>query len=131
MRRIFAPDSPYTKQARFLAVLWTLLIFIGCFTPGKELPRVDVPFFDKWTHLVMFGLFTFLWLCAYPVISSRLFFRLFLIATVLGGLIELLQGYFTALGRSMDIMDAIADSVGAVLGIALFYCCASIAKKAA
>ncbi len=121
MTRIFSPDSPYKKQARFLAILWTLLIFVGCFTPGKELPKVDVPFIDKWVHLVLFGGFTLLWLCANP---SRQFRRLagwFLIAMALGAAIELLQGLLSFLGRSMELMDAVADSVGAILGISLFW----------
>lgn len=120
MRRIFAPDSPYTKQARFIAVLWTLLIFIGCFTPANELPKVDVPFIDKWTHLVLFGGFTFFWLCTYPRITFGWLIKLFLLATAMGAAIELLQGLLTFLGRSMEFLDAVADSLGALLGITLF-----------
>ena len=121
MTRIFSPDSPYKKQARFLAILWTLLIFVGCFTPGKELPKVDVPFIDKWVHLVLFGGFTLLWLCANPSRQFRRLAGLFLIAMALGAAIELLQGLLSFLGRSMEFMDAVADSVGAILGISLFW----------
>ncbi len=121
MTRIFSPDSPYKKQARFLAILWTLLIFVGCFTPGKELPKVDVPFIDKWVHLVLFGGFTVLWLCANPSWQFRRLAGWFLIAMALGAAIELLQGLLSFLGRSMEFMDAVADSVGAILGISLFW----------
>ncbi len=68
----------------------------------------------------MFGGFTFLWLCAKPQLTFRWLISLFIIATALGTAIELLQGYLTFLGRSMEFMDAVADSVGAVLGILLF-----------
>jgi VanZ family protein len=121
MNRLFSPDSPYKKQARSLAILWTLLIFIGCFTPGKELPKVDVPFIDKWVHLVLFGGFTLFWLCANPSLQYRNLARWFLIATALGSAIELLQGLLAFLGRTMEFMDAVADSVGAILGISLFW----------
>ena len=95
MRRIFFPDSPYKKQARFLAILWTLLIFIGCFTPGKDLPDVEVPFIDKWTHLILFGGFTFLWLCARPLRTASWLVTMFFIALGLGIFIELMQGLLT------------------------------------
>ncbi|MCW3120669.1 MAG: VanZ family protein [Flavipsychrobacter sp.] len=126
MKRIFSPDSPYKKQARFLAVLWTLLIFIGCFTPGKDLPKVDMPLIDKWTHLVLFGGFTFLWLCAQPVIKAKPIVILFLISIGLGCFIEVMQGVLTFLGRSMELLDAIADSIGGIIGIGLFCLCAYI-----
>ena len=124
MRRIFSPDSPYKKRARFLAMLWTLLIFVGCFTPGKEIPKVDVPFIDKWVHFVLFGGFTFLWLCARPKINPLSLFVLFLVSVAVGSFIEVMQGVLSFLGRSMEFMDAVADSIGGFLGILLFVLCA-------
>lgn len=113
-----------------MAFAWTLLIFIGCFTPAHEIPKVDVPFIDKWTHLVLFGIFSFLWLCAYPVITVKRGLVLFLITTVLGSFIELMQGALSFLGRSMELMDAIADAVGGAIGVAAFYLGTLFAKKA-
>ena len=69
----------------------------------------------------MFGGFTFLWLCARPSTHIRKLTGWFLIGTALGAGIELMQGALPALGRSMELMDAVADSLGAILGI-LFYC---------
>ncbi len=129
MFRIFSEDSPYKKQARFIAILWTLLIFIGCFTPGNELPKVNVPLIDKWVHLVMFGGFSFFWLCANPKINLFRLSGLLLISIALGSAIELLQGLFKFLGRSMEFMDAVADSVGGLLGILLFSFIAYTVKK--
>ena len=120
MNRVFSPDSPYKKQARFLAILWTLLILVACFTPGKEIPKVDVPYIDKWTHLVLFGGFTFLWLCTKPLLQMKWLISLFLIAVAFGSFIELMQGLISFLGRSMEFMDAVADSIGGLLGIGLF-----------
>ena len=120
MKRIFSPDSPYKRQARFIAIIWTLLIFIGCFTPGKDIPKVDVPLIDKWVHLVLFGGFTFLWLCTRPARDLKSLTAMFLIAVALGSFIELMQGLLTFLGRSMELMDAVADSVGGLFGIGLF-----------
>ncbi len=129
IKRIFSPDSPYKKQARFLAMLWTLLIFIGCFTPSKDIPKVDVPLIDKWVHFVLFGGFTFLWLCTSPAITLRRLVTIFLIAFGLGAFIEVMQGILIFLGRSMELMDAVADSIGGLLGIGMFCFCAQLAKK--
>lgn len=120
MPGIFSPKSTYTKGARSLAMLWTLLIFIGCLTPARQIPHVDVPMADKWTHFVLFGGFTFLWLCARPLLSGRWLVSLFFIALALGALIEGLQGTLTFLGRSMELMDVVADALGGLLGIVLF-----------
>jgi VanZ family protein len=127
MLRIFTPGSPYTKQARFIAILWTLLIFIGCFTPGQDLPKVDVPLIDKWVHLVLFGGFTLFWLCAYPSRTIPRLLIMFLTAVALGCFIELMQGLLTFLGRSMELMDAVADAIGGLLGIGLFCLLAAFA----
>ena len=103
-----------------MAMLWTLLIFIGCFTPAKELPKVDVPLIDKWVHFVLFGGFSFLWLCAFPARTLSRYLTILLCGIALGALIEVLQGVFVSLGRSCELMDAVADSIGALLGIGIF-----------
>ena len=97
--------------------------------PAKEIPDVNVPFIDKWVHLVLFGGFAFLWLCARPVINFKSLLGMFLIAVSLGSFIELMQGLLTFLGRSMEFMDAVADSVGGLLGIGLFCLCSYLANK--
>lgn len=120
MKQIFSPGSPYKRQARSIAIVWTLLIFVGCLMPAREIPKVDVPLIDKWTHFVLFGVFSFLWLCVKPESGFKQLLVLLLISIFLGCLIEYLQGTFTSLGRSPEMMDAVADAVGGLLGIVLF-----------
>ena len=121
MQQIFTKNSPYKKRARLLAILWTLLVFILCLWPGNKLPTVDVPLFDKCVHFIFFGGFSFLWLCAAPSLKfSRLLF-VFCIAAFTGWFIEELQGYFTSLKRSKDMMDVLADSIGGIIGVIVFY----------
>jgi len=126
---LFSPQSAYKKQARFAAILWTLLIFVLCLFPGKELPHSDIPFIDKWVHFLLFGPFCFLWLCAYPLRRFRNLFLALLAGCLLGYIVELLQGAFPALGRSKDTLDIVADGVGSFLGTLLFYIAATIARK--
>ena len=110
-------------------MLWTLLILIGCFAPAKTFPKVDVPLADKWVHFILFGGFTFLWLLVRPVFTLKWLATMFAIAVAFGSLIEVFQGILSFLGRSMEFMDAVADSIGAVLGIALFSIGAMAAKN--
>lgn len=119
MIQIFKANSTYKKRARFLAILWTLLIFILCFIPGNELPDVKVPFIDKWAHVILFGIFSFLWLCANPVLHLRFLFILMLITIFMGWTVEYIQGHYIP-GRTQDDMDTLADSAGGLIGILLF-----------
>jgi VanZ family protein len=121
MKGIFSTESTSKKYARFMAVLWTLFIFVGCLYPSKELPEVGVPFFDKWTHFVLFGVFTFLWLWSGIVSGAARYVVIITTAILLGISIEGLQAVLVSLGRSAELMDAVADAVGAALGAGVFY----------
>lgn len=123
---IFTPASSFKKQARLAALLWTLLIFVACLWPGKELPHSSIPLIDKWVHFVMFGGFCFLWLCAFPSIKPGRLLWVLLAGCVTGYLVEVLQGAFPSLGRSKDNMDILADAIGSLLGVLLFYIAARL-----
>lgn len=103
-----------------MAALWTLLILVACFTPAKEIPDVKIPFIDKWTHFILFGTLAILLLCSDPSIKWKRLVIVFLGCTLFGSLIEIFQGIFVSLGRSCELMDAVADSVGGILGIVVF-----------
>lgn len=121
MWRIFTAQSKHKQKAKFAAILWTLLIFFACFVPGNEIPHVRVPMADKWVHFILFGVFSFLWLLASPGISGRKLVTITLCACALGWIVEELQGMLPSLGRSRDMKDMLADSIGGVLGTLLFY----------
>ena len=126
---LFTSPSPYKKQVRVVALLWTLLILIGCFAPASSFPKVDVPLADKWVHFILFGGFTFFWALVRPECTVRRLGKLFLLAVGFGCSIELTQGLLTFLGRSMELMDAVADAIGAILGISFFCVCVRIMRK--
>lgn len=109
------------KRARVLAVLWTATIFILCLIPSDDIPEVHVPFVDKWTHFILFAVFSFLWLASVKGLNSRIISLVLIAAVFLGWLVEVLQGQLTFLGRSQDNMDTLADSVGGVIGILVYY----------
>ena len=127
---LFTSASPYKKRARWLAVSWTLLIFILCLLPGNELPKVNVPFIDKWAHVVLFAGFSFLWLCAGPTGKLANLLVLMLVSVFIGWLVEYIQGNFVP-GRYQDHMDTLADAVGGAAGILVFLALHYYAKNKA
>lgn len=109
----------HNKRARSWATLWTLLVLFLCFLPGEDLPEVDIPLIDKWTHIVLFGVFAFLWLCAGNTRNLKYMLAILTISVYTGWLVEFVQGHYVP-NRSQDVMDILADILGAVLGTGLF-----------
>lgn len=107
----------FQKRARSAAILWTLLILLGCLWPGRELPEVQVPLADKWVHFLMFGIFSVLWLFAGRTTTAWRLPLMLLLTAAFGYTVELLQYALPFLHRSFDHYDALADTIGGALGI--------------
>ncbi|GAB4032357.1 VanZ family protein [Spirosoma jeollabukense] len=98
---------------RGLAITWTIIMLIGCLTPHAQLPGTLTNWNDKLMHIAIFIPFSSLWMLAGMRLQTAL------IAGVLfGALIEGLQ-YVLPINRSCDVIDLLADSVGAILGVGL------------
>lgn len=109
------------QKMRLVAVLWTILIFVACLIPGREVPHVSIPLADKWVHLIIFAGFSFLWLCTIKAAGAKAGWLMLLLSLALGYTVELLQGSGITTGRSYDLYDVLADGIGGALGILLFY----------
>ena len=111
-----------------VSLLCILLIWTLSLTPFfPETPLDDVPFIDKWTHLVMYGgTCSVIWweyLHSHQKASlSRLFLMAWLAPILMSGLLELIQEYCTTT-RSGDWEDLLANATGVTLGavIGLIY----------
>jgi VanZ family protein len=102
-----------------LALIWTLIIFIGCSLPGKEIPKIGLfAHFDKLVHFVFFFMFFLLWKISRSS-SSNSSIIILCLAIVYGFSLEFYQMYFVA-GRSFDSWDGIADTIGAVSGFFVY-----------
>lgn len=121
MRSFFAFFYNHKKRTAALAVIWTALIFVACLLPGRDIPDVSVPLIDKWVHFFIFGGFSFLWLCTLKQDELRNGLIIFLLSVTLGYAVEWLQGSGITEGRSFDLYDLLADSIGGLLGLLLFY----------
>lgn len=115
-----------TLRATGPAVLWAVLILVLCLMPGPALPKwdwADLFSLDKPVHAILFAVQFVLvvralaWDTWRSGPGARTLVLAFVITVTYGILTELMQ-HLEALGRHGDVNDAIANTVGALLGIA-------------
>lgn len=99
-----------------------ILIWILCFCTTPRTPLDNVPFIDKWTHIIMYGgTCSVMWIetlrhSRSEIDMKRMLLYVWLCPVLMSGLIELLQAYCTGGRRSGDWMDFLANGLGATLG---------------
>ncbi len=96
----------------WLAIGWTLAIFVACSWPSNTIPN-SVSTNDKWGHALMFLIFAVLWIW-----SGRKPAQVIWAGIAYGMLTEIWQGV-TPFGRSFDWYDGLADAIGVLLGVGL------------
>ena len=105
-------------------ILTTIAITLLSVLPfTEETPLDEVPFIDKWVHMVMYaGLAFMMWVdmkCYKRRPSTTPYAMMFVYPTLLGGLLELVQAYCTTC-RSGEWFDFLADSLGSLI---MTVCC--------
>ena len=89
--------------------------------PGRHIPKVRIPHFDKVVHVSLYLIFAVLtywgWMMQdhYMTLHHRTLIKVFILLSAYGYLIEIMQGTLTA-DRSYDIYDALANACGALVG---------------
>ena len=105
----------------WLSILTIITIFILCLIDTEQLPEPPVISFDKIVHVLMFaGLSGILFFdntsyLKFPISKPRIFLYIFLFPIAIGGLIEIMQEYFTT-SRSGDWFDFLFDIAGGFIG---------------
>jgi VanZ family protein len=109
-------------------IVWFFLILIAVCIPGKDLPKLGSWFtqidFDKFIHAGLFAVLAFLFM--YPLYKTsmpknekwRYYIKITMATCIWGLTTELIQRYFVP-GRSFDLFDLAADSLGGIA--ALFF----------
>lgn len=101
-------------------IIWAIVIFVLCAMPSDSIPNphLNIPHLDKAVHFGMFFIMALLLCNELQYQTSMNLRKIYLttvcIALVYGGVIELLQHYF--FGRSGDMLDLLADVLGAIIG---------------
>lgn len=106
------------RHAKWLALLWLLVITILFFLPGSALPKhnwASKIYLDKWIHFGFFALLLFLWRFRFSVLSLH-FWQLLFAAFSYGLAVEAIQHFFVS-NRSFDLGDLVADVAGAISGL--------------
>ncbi|MFB6455695.1 VanZ family protein [Chitinophaga sp. Hz27] len=125
------------KQLRYFipAIAWLVLIMVLCTLPGRDIPTnsfFEKVHFDKFVHFGLFGgIVFFLSLAIWwqrKKISPALLLLFVVFAAAYGLAIEFIQKYY-AEGRSFDMYDVLADTIGAIAGIWVFRIFISIWEK--
>lgn len=117
------------KMAKFIpGIAWFFVVLVLLCMPGKDVPSVgwlDKIYFDKWVHCGIFGLLALLFMLPFALSQTdnkeklHLFIRIAIATSLWGITTEFIQKYFIS-GRSFDLLDWAADSLGVL--IAFVFC---------
>ena len=111
-------------------ILCGIIILILTGLPGSLFPRVKPAIgLDKVAHAIMYAGFAYACLWGYrkqfvsngSAYKKRALLLTVIISIAYGGLTEIMQETITVLHRSGDWRDLIADAIGTVIGVLIFY----------
>jgi VanZ family protein len=108
------------------AILWIMVIAVACLMPANKLPDTSffskIPYFDKMVHFAMYFIFTLFLMSGfsrqYGKTSTKAYVVSFILAFILGVTIEFIQ---EKIGRSYDIYDMTANTIGIIASLLLFH----------
>ncbi|NMR35797.1 VanZ family protein [Chryseobacterium aquaticum] len=102
---------------KILPIYWAFLTYM-LLRPGVENREYFFMFdgIDKVLHLGIFAMLGFLFIAAFPRIRFSYYFQIILIYAFLT---EILQEEMN-LGRSMETLDIVADTIGCLLGYYIY-----------
>jgi len=122
------PGTSQSKLRNFLIcwlplIIYCLAIYIQSGQPGPEhIP--DVRFLDKFLHFGAYGLLGILFFRAYETLPLKNFKNLLILISIgsatLYGISDEIHQYFVP-SRQADVMDVIANTIGSICGVYLFY----------
>ncbi len=107
-------------------IAWFFLVLILICLPGDDLPKVgdcmSAIYFDKWVHVGMFSVLAFLFMIPFcksdmtRINKWSFIIKIAISISIWGLTTEFIQKFFIP-GRSFDLLDWAADSVGVILAV--------------
>ena len=107
-------------------IAWFFLVLILICLPGDDLPQADdwmsTIFFDKWVHAGLFSVLAFLFMlpfCKRDILQKNkwiVIIKIALSVSIWGLMTEFIQKFFIP-GRSFDLLDWAADSIGVLFAM--------------
>lgn len=110
-------------------VFWAIIILFLSLTPSHEMPETNIwefLSFDKLAHLFFYTLLSLQLIIAFKKQNSNSILKHnailigFILSLFYGIILETLQ-YYIYVGRTADLIDIIANLIGAFLGVSLFF----------
>jgi VanZ family protein len=110
-------------RKKTLSILLAVFYLAACTflltLPGSKFPKVTwmdkIPLFDKWVHIGLFALLTFLWCRAMPQYVVKTFLFVATACLLYGIAMEFVQGNWIP-NRGFEVWDIIADATGCLIG---------------
>ncbi|MEW4923562.1 VanZ family protein [Algibacter sp. 2305UL17-15] len=106
------------RYALLLAIPYSIALATVSLMHLKNVPDVGVDYGDKIFHFLAYAVMCFLWYLVFRFKYNYTFNKAIgyaaILAIVFGIIIEVLQGTLTT-KRSLDVYDALANSLGALL----------------
>lgn len=120
MIRLLFSSKPWIRIT--LSIMYLVLIVLLSLLPTSDLP--DIPYFsgeDKWIHFCMYMGLGFMACWSLDISSKRTASYILLLAGVAmwGVLMEIMQRLM-ANGRSLEVLDMLANLGGAVAGLFIY-----------
>lgn len=102
------------KNVKLFAFCWTGVIFYLCLSESTSLPNFNFEYKDKIIHFTFYFVFVLLWYRSNLKLNKGVVYlrNVFLLAILLGVLIEVMQKMFTKT-RTFDWFDILANTIGA------------------
>ena len=126
-------QRPYIHKISFKkfipGIAWFFLVVYLTCLPGNKLPHItwiiNIPEYDKLIHIGLFGGLTFLFCLpfyrsSFDAVQRLQYFTKIAVAVAIWGLaIEFIQKYWIP-GRSFDLLDWAADSMGSLIAFGFY-----------
>ena len=113
------------KRIAFLAALgYSIALAAVSLMTLKDLPDIEINFADKIFHFLAYSLFTVLWYFTFfhtfTFKKRRSIVYAVVLAILFGIVIEVLQDTMTA-SRALDVYDALANTLGALVAAMIIW----------
>jgi hypothetical protein len=103
------------------SILWAAFILVICLMPGRHVPRVTIPHFDKVVHTSIYLIFAVLtyygWTrqSGFEGLHQKTLLKIIILLSLYGFTVEILQETLTA-DRHFELLDELANATGTVIG---------------
>jgi VanZ family protein len=103
------------------SILWAAFILVICLMPGRHIPRIHIPHFDKVVHTGIYMIFAILtyfgWTRqdSFQVLHHQTIIKILLLLSIYGLTVEVMQETLTA-DRHFELLDEVANITGTMIG---------------